>query len=75
MRSSHGIKTILCTIGTRPEAIKMAPVIHAFQAAPWARCRVLFTAQHRELVDPMLGVLRDPARSRPRHHAPEPDAH
>ncbi|MFI5460944.1 MAG: non-hydrolyzing UDP-N-acetylglucosamine 2-epimerase [Isosphaerales bacterium] len=48
------IKTILCTIGTRPEAIKMAPVIKAFQAAPWARCRVLFTAQHRELVDQML---------------------
>jgi UDP-N-acetylglucosamine 2-epimerase (non-hydrolysing) len=46
-----GQKTILCTIGTRPEAIKMAPVIKAFQAAPWARCRVLFTAQHRELVD------------------------
>ncbi len=46
--------TILCTIGTRPEAIKMAPVIRAFQAAPWARCRVLFTAQHRELVDQML---------------------
>jgi UDP-N-acetylglucosamine 2-epimerase (non-hydrolysing) len=47
-------KTILCTIGTRPEAIKMAPVIKAFQAASWARCRVLFTAQHRELVDQML---------------------
>ncbi len=49
--------TILCTIGTRPEAIKMAPVIRAFQDAPWARCRVLFTAQHRELVDQMLGFF------------------
>ncbi len=57
MRPSGGIKTILCTIGTRPEAIKMAPVIHAFQSAPWARCRVLFTAQHRELVDPMLAFF------------------
>jgi UDP-N-acetylglucosamine 2-epimerase (non-hydrolysing) len=47
-------RTILCTIGTRPEAIKMAPVIKAFQAASWARCRVLFTAQHRQLVDQML---------------------
>ncbi len=46
--------TILCTIGTRPEAIKMAPVIRALRAAPWARCRVLFTAQHRDLVDQML---------------------
>jgi UDP-N-acetylglucosamine 2-epimerase (non-hydrolysing) len=53
----QGITTILCTIGTRPEAIKMAPVIKAFQAAPWARCRVLFTAQHRELVDQMLAFF------------------
>jgi UDP-N-acetylglucosamine 2-epimerase (non-hydrolysing) len=49
--------TVLCTIGTRPEAIKMAPVIRALQAAPWARCRVLLTAQHRELVDPMLAFF------------------
>jgi UDP-N-acetylglucosamine 2-epimerase (non-hydrolysing) len=49
--------TILCTIGTRPEAIKMAPVIRALRAAPWARCRVLLTAQHRELVDPMLAFF------------------
>ncbi len=49
--------TILCTIGTRPEAIKMAPVIRAFRAAPWARCRVLLTAQHRELVDPILAFF------------------
>jgi UDP-N-acetylglucosamine 2-epimerase (non-hydrolysing) len=47
-------KTILCTIGTRPEAIKMAPVIHAFRSTPWARCRVLCTGQHRELADAML---------------------
>ena len=52
-----GLKTILCTIGTRPEAIKMAPVIRAFRSAPWARCRVLSTGQHRELVDAMLGFF------------------
>jgi UDP-N-acetylglucosamine 2-epimerase (non-hydrolysing) len=45
---------VLCTIGTRPEAIKMAPVIRAFQAVKWARCRVLLTGQHRDLVDPIL---------------------
>jgi UDP-N-acetylglucosamine 2-epimerase (non-hydrolysing) len=54
---SQRAATILCTIGTRPEAIKMAPVIRAFRAAPWARCRVLLTAQHRELVDPMLAFF------------------
>jgi len=51
------VKTIVCTIGTRPEAIKMAPVIRALRAAPWADCRVLLTAQHRELVDTMLGFF------------------
>jgi len=50
-------KTVLCTIGTRPEAIKMAPVIRAFLAVPWARCRVLLTGQHRDLVEPMLALF------------------
>jgi UDP-N-acetylglucosamine 2-epimerase (non-hydrolysing) len=47
-------RRILCTIGTRPEAIKMAPLIRALMAAPWARCRVVCTGQHRELVRPIL---------------------
>ncbi|MGE3822002.1 MAG: non-hydrolyzing UDP-N-acetylglucosamine 2-epimerase [Isosphaeraceae bacterium] len=45
---------IVCVIGTRPEAIKMAPVALALRREPWADCRVLLTAQHRDLVDPML---------------------
>lgn len=55
-------KTVLCCIGTRPEAIKMAPVIHALQSTNWARCRVLATAQHRHLLDQMLeffGITAD----------------
>ena len=47
-------KTIVCVIGTRPEVIKMAPVIKALEMTPWARCRVLLTGQHRELVDELL---------------------
>jgi len=54
---SDSRKTVLCTIGTRPEAIKMAPVIRAFLAVPWARCRVLLTGQHRDLVEPMLSYF------------------
>lgn len=42
---------VLCSIGTRPEAIKMAPVIDALAAAPWAEVRVLATGQHRELLE------------------------
>jgi UDP-N-acetylglucosamine 2-epimerase (non-hydrolysing) len=47
-------KTVVCAIGTRPEAIKMAPVIQALQETSWARCRVLLTGQHRALVDEAL---------------------
>lgn len=44
-------KLILCVIGTRPEAIKMAPVIIKLQNEPWATVRVLATAQHRQMLD------------------------
>jgi UDP-N-acetylglucosamine 2-epimerase (non-hydrolysing) len=44
-------KRILAVVGTRPEAIKMAPVIRALQSAPWAEVRVLATAQHRQMLD------------------------
>jgi len=48
---------VLCVIGTRPEAIKMAPVVLALKQAPWARVRVLATAQHREILDEALSVF------------------
>jgi len=50
-------RTVLCCVGTRPEAIKMAPVIRALRRASWARCRILATAQHRELLDQMLAFF------------------
>ncbi|WP_313298978.1 non-hydrolyzing UDP-N-acetylglucosamine 2-epimerase [Diaphorobacter sp.] len=55
-------KKILCAIGTRPEAIKMAPVILALQKEPWADVRVLATAQHRQMLDQVnhfFGVTPD----------------
>ncbi|MCM2459939.1 UDP-N-acetylglucosamine 2-epimerase (non-hydrolyzing) [Pseudomonas sp. CG7] len=45
---------VLCIVGTRPEAIKMAPVIKALQAERNIACRVLATAQHRGLLDQIL---------------------
>ena len=44
-------KKILSTVGTRPEAIKMAPVILALKKEPWANVRILATAQHRNMLD------------------------
>ena len=42
---------IHCVIGTRPEAIKMAPLILSLKNESWANVRVLATAQHRNMMD------------------------
>lgn len=57
MSLTERTKTILCVIGTRPEAIKMAPVIVALKKEAWTNVRVLATAQHREMLDQMLGLF------------------
>jgi UDP-N-acetylglucosamine 2-epimerase (non-hydrolysing) len=49
--------TLLCVVGTRPEAIKMAPVILALRRESWARVRVIATAQHREMLDGALALF------------------
>jgi len=48
---------VLCVVGTRPEAIKMAPVILALKDCPSINCRVLATAQHRHLLDQVLDAF------------------
>jgi UDP-N-acetylglucosamine 2-epimerase (non-hydrolysing) len=50
-------KNVLCVVGTRPEAIKMAPVILALCDEPWANVRVLATAQHRGMLDQVLSFF------------------
>lgn len=47
-------RSVVCVIGTRPEAIKMAPVIRALHSDGKFRCVVVVTAQHRDLLDQML---------------------
>ncbi len=48
---------ILSIFGTRPEAIKMAPVIRALAAEPAIDSRVCVTAQHREMLDQVLELF------------------
>ncbi|MCC6417038.1 MAG: UDP-N-acetylglucosamine 2-epimerase (non-hydrolyzing) [Gemmataceae bacterium] len=43
--------------GTRPEAIKLAPVVLALKAHPAFDCRVCVTGQHREMLDQVLDVF------------------
>ncbi len=48
----------VCLIfGTRPEAIKMAPVHRVLAGVPGLDCRVCLTAQHREMLDRILDVF------------------
>ena len=47
----------LVVFGTRPEAIKMACLIKRLQANPQIECSVCCTAQHREMLDPILKVF------------------
>jgi UDP-N-acetylglucosamine 2-epimerase (non-hydrolysing) len=44
-------------LGTRPEAIKLAPVIRAFQEADDFRTRVVLTGQHREMVSQVMELF------------------
>lgn len=49
---------IMTVLGTRPEAIKMAPVIKALQAHPdQFSCYVCVTAQHRQMLDQVLDLF------------------
>lgn len=51
-------KKVLIIFGTRPEAIKMAPVVKGFQAAfPKIQTVVCVTAQHRQMLDQVLKLF------------------
>lgn len=52
------MKTILLVFGTRPEAIKMAPLVKAFQHNPEDfKTIVCVTGQHREMLDQVLKIF------------------
>lgn len=50
------LHTILVVFGTRPEAIKLFPVIRALAATEGLRVRTCVTAQHRGLLDQVLAI-------------------
>lgn len=51
MKNALKKPTILIAAGTRPEAVKVAPLIRLLRQQDWARVHVLATAQHRQLLD------------------------
>ena len=51
-------RRVLCVFGTRPDAVKMAPVVRALMARPADfTTRVVVTGQHREQLDQVLRVF------------------
>ena len=48
---------ILTVFGTRPEAIKMAPLVHALEVDRRFDAKVCVTAQHREMLDQVLNIF------------------
>jgi UDP-N-acetylglucosamine 2-epimerase (non-hydrolysing) len=67
------MKRVMVIFGTRPEAIKLAPVVRALHASPGHEPVVVTTAQHREMLDQVLDLFEiDPDHdlgvSRPRQH-------
>ena len=55
MTNQHRIGIIL---GTRPEAIKLAPVIQVFQNSPDFELQVILTGQHREMVEQVMQLFK-----------------
>jgi UDP-N-acetylglucosamine 2-epimerase (non-hydrolysing) len=50
-------KRVLSVVGTRPEAIKMAPVVRALTSVEGFESRVCVTAQHRQMLDQVLNLF------------------
>lgn len=51
------MKKVLLVFGTRPEAIKMAPLVKAFKKEETIETKVCVTAQHREMLDQVLEIF------------------
>lgn len=51
-------KKIICVMGTRPEAIKMAPVVIALRKEPSFDVRILATGQHAAMLDQVLDFFK-----------------
>ena len=51
-------KYISIVIGTRPEAIKLAPLILAFKKIKYIKLRIILTGQHKEMVSQVMDLFK-----------------
>jgi UDP-N-acetylglucosamine 2-epimerase (non-hydrolysing) len=54
---SESQRRVLSIFGTRPEAVKMAPVVERLAATPGVESSVCVTAQHRQMLDQVLDLF------------------
>ena len=54
MRTKKNIKTVLLVFGTRPEAIKMCPLVKELKKRPLIKTLVCVTGQHRQMLAQVL---------------------
>ena len=57
MKKKNRSKKVLLVFGTRPEAIKMAPLIKTLKLDQYFQVKVCITAQHREMLDQVLQIF------------------
>ena len=57
MTNNSRINKVMFAFGTRPEAIKMAPLVKTFQADKDFVTKVCVTAQHRQMLDQVLNIF------------------
>lgn len=51
-------RKFLVVFGTRPEAIKLAPIINRLQKTGSVQCKICITAQHRQMLDQVLNLFK-----------------
>ena len=52
------MKTVMLVFGTRPEAIKMCPLVNELKARKRIKTVVCVTGQHRQMLDQVLEVFK-----------------
>lgn len=57
MKITHSGTRVLSIFGTRPEAVKMAPVVRCLEQTPGVESLVCVTAQHRQMLDQVLDLF------------------
>ncbi len=57
LKTGVALKKVLVVFGTRPEAIKMAPLVKALQKESTIKTKICVTAQHREMLDQVLEMF------------------